>query len=226
MLSDSASRAASLAACSSRSPHVAAVQASVVAAAIAPRRRRRRLAPGVADPRGLASDPIGGLARRCTLPARPGRQCRAATGIGVLSSRAAFRARACPAHVAASATVGDRRRRRRRGGDLRRSTPPSGEPARLGVVGVAARPPRSAGLNEAAVKVRPADGGLDSVIASLSATLGQAITSLDLTLDKSFMTLPTSCAPAVTRHRGRAQRRRCRRASRRTGCARSRSTRR
>src|SRR4051812_61702 len=61
------------------------------------------------------------------------------------------------------------------------------EPARLGISVL--------GLikNEASVSLRP-DGGLDSTIASLSSPL--PVSSLGLTLDSSFMTLPTSCIPA------------------------------
>ncbi len=43
--------------------------------------------------------------------------------------------------------------------------------------------------------LRP-DGGLTSTIAQLS-TGGLPLTSLGLTLDSDFMTLPTSCAPAT-----------------------------
>lgn len=63
------------------------------------------------------------------------------------------------------------------------------EPARLGI--------SILGLikNQAAVSLRP-DGGLTSTIAELS-TGGLPLSSLGLTLDSDFMTLPTSCAPAT-----------------------------
>jgi hypothetical protein len=72
--------------------------------------------------------------------------------------------------------------------------PEPGEPARLGIA------IELLGLiplvrNEAAITLRP-DGGLDSTIAQLQ-NGGFDIRALDLTLDSSFMTLPTSCAPAT-----------------------------
>ncbi|WP_156027733.1 hypothetical protein [Candidatus Solirubrobacter pratensis] len=73
--------------------------------------------------------------------------------------------------------------------------PEPGEPARLGIA------IELLGLiplvrNEAAITLRP-DGGLDSTIAQLQ-NGGFDISALDLTLDSSFMTLPTSCIPATT----------------------------
>jgi hypothetical protein len=73
--------------------------------------------------------------------------------------------------------------------------PEPGEPARLGIT------TELLGLfplarNEASVSLRP-DGGLDSTIASLQAD-GLDVDALDLTLDSSFMTMPTSCIPATT----------------------------
>jgi hypothetical protein len=70
--------------------------------------------------------------------------------------------------------------------------PNAGEPARLGIdiIGLV--------KNEASVTLRP-DGGLDSTIAQLSTGLiPLPLTSLNLTLNASFMRLPTSCAPATT----------------------------
>ena len=60
------------------------------------------------------------------------------------------------------------------------------EPARLGI--------SIAGLikNQASVSLRP-DGGLDSTTDELPI----AVSSLRLTLDSGFMTLPTSCRPAT-----------------------------
>lgn len=67
--------------------------------------------------------------------------------------------------------------------------PNADEPARLGISII--------GLikNQAAVTLRP-DGGLTSTIADLE-TGGLPLSSLGLTLDSDFMTLPTSCAPAT-----------------------------
>ena len=67
--------------------------------------------------------------------------------------------------------------------------PEPGEPARLGIAII--------GLikNEASIRLRP-DGGLDSTIAELK-TGGLPVSSMGLTLDSDFMTLPTSCAPAT-----------------------------
>lgn len=72
--------------------------------------------------------------------------------------------------------------------------PNAGEPARLGIVNTAV------GLfplshNQASASFRP-DGGLDSTIATLD-TGGNTLTGLDLTLNSTFMRLPTSCAPAT-----------------------------
>jgi hypothetical protein len=69
------------------------------------------------------------------------------------------------------------------------------EPARLGITVAAllVLPAR----NEASVSLRP-DGGLDSTISELKSVAGLSITSLDLTLRETFMTMPTSCGPAKT----------------------------
>ena len=68
--------------------------------------------------------------------------------------------------------------------------PQPGEPARLGItIGLLVQ-------NQASVTLRP-DGGLDSTIAALEDG-GLGVKALDLTLSSSFMTLPTSCAPATT----------------------------
>jgi hypothetical protein len=116
-------------------------------------------------------------------------------GIGACAE-AAFRSSSCPANSrvgTAQANGGAA------SGGIYNLVPQGGEPARLGIEAV----PFGLSLlgtayNEASVSARP-DGGLDSRIASLSTTLQQKITSLDLTLNRSFMTLPTSCSPAVTR---------------------------
>ncbi len=79
-------------------------------------------------------------------------------------------------------------------GNVYNLAPVGDEPARLGIeVGI---PLVTTVRNEASIALRQ-DGGLDSTIAALD-TGGFAITALDLTLDSSFMTLPTSCAAAVT----------------------------
>jgi hypothetical protein len=76
------------------------------------------------------------------------------------------------------------------GGTVYNLVPQAGEPARLGIAIV--------GLvkNQASIALRP-DGGLDSTIAQLDDG-GLGLSALDLTLDSSFMTLPTSCQAAVT----------------------------
>ena len=72
--------------------------------------------------------------------------------------------------------------------------PKPGEPAALGVVlGPVGYP---LVRNRATIALRP-DGGLDSTIAPLT-TGGLDLTELELVLDGTFMTFPTSCIPAVT----------------------------
>jgi hypothetical protein len=116
-------------------------------------------------------------------------------GIGACAE-AAFRSSTCPANTrvgTAQANGGAA------SGGIYNLVPQGGEPARLGIEAVPfSLPLLGTAYNEASISARP-DGGLDSTIASLSTTLQQKITSLDLTLNRSFMTLPTSCAPAVTR---------------------------
>jgi hypothetical protein len=73
--------------------------------------------------------------------------------------------------------------------------PRGDEPARLGITATAAL--LFSAHNEASVSVRP-DGGLDSTISNLQTTLGQNITQLTLTLQSSFITLPTSCGAKAT----------------------------
>jgi hypothetical protein len=74
--------------------------------------------------------------------------------------------------------------------------PQGDEPARLGIVVNLGLPILPLARNEASVTVRP-DGGLDSTISNLSSPL--AVTSLDLTLNANFATLPTSCGSKTTR---------------------------
>jgi hypothetical protein len=78
-------------------------------------------------------------------------------------------------------------------GSVYNLVPAANEPARLGIdVGLAVVRVK----NQASVTLRP-DGGLDSTIAALDDG-GMGVSALQLTLNSSFMTLPTSCAPATT----------------------------
>ena len=96
-------------------------------------------------------------------------------------------------------------------GDVYNLQPPAGEPARLGVV---VRPPLGADKVFIAVpiRLRPADGGLDSVITALPTKIGipllgqvdMWINSMSLRLfgtpgSTPFLTLPTSCGAATAR---------------------------
>jgi hypothetical protein len=112
---------------------------------------------------------------------------------GPKCTQAAFLADACPAET----RVGQATAHARilglpidSGGTVYNLVPNDGEPARLGIVNTAV------GLfplshNQASVSLRP-DGGLDSTIATLDSG-GFDLTGLDLTLERTFMTLPTSC---------------------------------
>ena len=73
--------------------------------------------------------------------------------------------------------------------------PEPGEPARLGIA-IELLSVIPLVRNEASITLRP-DGGLDSTIAQLQ-TGGLSLDALDLTLDGSFMTMPTACEAAVT----------------------------
>jgi hypothetical protein len=140
----------------------------------------------------FAHDPTGGPLTLHLPPGLVGNPRGA--GIG-FCSEAAFKSSTCPpnARVGTAKANGGAA-----SGGVYNLEPQGNEPARLGIEAVPlGLPLLGTAYNEASVSARP-DGGLDSTIASLSTTLGQAITSLDLTLDKSFMTLPTSCGAATT----------------------------
>jgi hypothetical protein len=91
-------------------------------------------------------------------------------------------------------------------GDVYNVVPGAGEPARLGVV---VRPPLGADkvFIISRVALRPADGGLDSIITGLPSKIGVPllgqvdmwIESMNLTLASRFMTMPTGCVPAIAR---------------------------
>src|SRR3954468_22107696 len=97
-------------------------------------------------------------------------------------------------------------------GDVYNLQPDAGEPARLGVI---VRPPLGADkvFLITHVALRPADGGLDSIINGIPSTVGilgiqqeMTITSMNLTLlgrppgaSQPFMTMPTGCGPATGR---------------------------
>jgi hypothetical protein len=90
-------------------------------------------------------------------------------------------------------------------GDVYNLQPGPAEPARLGVI---VRPPLGADkvFLISRVALRPADGGLDSIITGIPSTvrvLGleqeMSIQSMTLTLQGRFMTMPTGCAPATAR---------------------------
>jgi hypothetical protein len=95
-------------------------------------------------------------------------------------------------------------------GDVYNLPPDAGEPARLGVI---VRPPLGADkiFLITHIALRPADGGLDSVISGIPSTVSVlgipqeiTITSMNLTLlgkpagaSDAFMTMPTGCGPAT-----------------------------
>ena len=89
-------------------------------------------------------------------------------------------------------------------GDVYNVVPAAGEPARLGVV---VRPPGASKVFIASpVRIRPSDGGLDSVITNMPSTVSVAglpvemfIEAMDLTLAAPFASLPTACKPAQAR---------------------------
>ena len=81
-------------------------------------------------------------------------------------------------------------------GNVYNLAPGPNEPARLGIDVMPVPPlPLLAVRNQASATLRR-DGGLDSTIADLDDG-GFGVAALDLTLDASFMTMPTSCQPAT-----------------------------
>ncbi|MDA0182518.1 hypothetical protein OJ997_19570 [Solirubrobacter phytolaccae] len=106
---------------------------------------------------------------------------------------ATFRSGICPASSRVGSASADTSLPVPVPGSVYNLVPEPGEPARLGIaiefVGIPIV------RNEASIALRP-DGGLDSTIATLDpGPFG--LDGLDLTLDDTFMTLPTSCAPAT-----------------------------
>jgi hypothetical protein len=81
--------------------------------------------------------------------------------------------------------------------------PEPGEPARLGIA-IELLNVIPLVRNEAAISLRP-DGGLDSTIAQLE-TGGLSINELSLTLNRTFMTLPSRSTPTVPSSRRPAAR--------------------
>ncbi|MCW2957648.1 MAG: hypothetical protein JWP18_451 [Solirubrobacterales bacterium] len=90
-------------------------------------------------------------------------------------------------------------------GTIYNLVPQPGEPARLGIV--YRNPSISSLFVQSAVKLRPEDGGLDSIIKDLpkQALVGgllpaeTTVKGISLTLRDSFASNPTSCAPAASK---------------------------
>ncbi len=139
-------------------------------------------------PPGLAGDPTS--KPRCAQAAFQADNCPAATRVGTTSVRTVI-----PPLAILPITAS---------GDVYNVVPAAGEPARLGVV---VRPPGASKVFIASpVRIRPADGGLDSVITNMPSTVSVAglpvemfIQAMDLTLSAPFASLPTACKPAQAR---------------------------
>ena len=139
-------------------------------------------------PPGLAGDPTS--KPRCAQSAFQADNCPAATRVGTTSVRTVI-----PPLAILPITAS---------GDVYNVVPAAGEPARLGVV---VRPPGASKVFIASpVRIRPADGGLDSVITNMPSTVSVAglpvemfIQAMDLTLSAPFASLPTACKPAQAR---------------------------
>ena len=141
-------------------------------------------------PPGLVGDPTA--KPRCSQAAFQADACPAATRVGTTSVRTVIP----PLQILPIEATGD----------VYNVVPASGEPARLGVV---VRPPLGASkvLIASPVRIRPSDGGLDSVITNMPSTVGlpllgqteMFIEAMDLTLNAPFASLPTACKPAQAR---------------------------
>jgi hypothetical protein len=140
-------------------------------------------------PPGLVGDPTS--TRRCSQAAFQADTCAANTRVGSTSVRTVI-----PLLLGIPITAT---------GDVYNLNPAGDEPARLGVV---VRPPLGASkvFIASPVRIRPSDGGLDSVITGMPSTIGTPlgpiemwIESMELTLAAPFASLPTSCAPAQAR---------------------------
>jgi hypothetical protein len=139
-------------------------------------------------PPGLVGDPSS--KPRCAQAAFQADNCPAASRVGTTSVRTVL------AVLPVAPLNGT--------GDVYNVVPGPGEPARLGVV---VRPPGASKVFIASpVRIRPSDGGLDSVITNMPTTVSLAglpvemfIQAMDLTLAAPFASLPTSCKPAEAR---------------------------
>ena len=139
-------------------------------------------------PAGLVGDPTS--KPRCAQAAFQADTCPANTRVGTTSVRTVIP----PLQILPIAASGD----------VYNVVPGAGEPARLGVV---VRPPGASKVFIASpVRIRPSDGGLDSVITNMPSTVSVAgipvemfIEAMDLTLNTPFVSLPTSCKPAQAR---------------------------
>ena len=141
-------------------------------------------------PPGLVGDPTS--KPRCAQAAFQADSCPAATRVGGTSVRTVIP----PLQLLPINATGD----------VSNVVPAAGEPARLGVV---VRPPLGASkvFIASPVRIRPSDGGLDSVITNMPSTVGlpllgeveMFIEAMDLTLAAPFASLPTACKPAQAR---------------------------
>lgn len=141
-------------------------------------------------PAGLVGDPTS--KPRCSQASFQADTCPAASRVGTTSVRTVIP----PLQIVPITAMGD----------VYNVVPAAGEPARLGVV---VRPPLGASkvFIASPVRIRPSDGGLDSVITDMPATVGlpllgqveMFIEAMDLTLAAPFVSLPTSCKPAQAR---------------------------
>ena len=133
----------------------------------------------VSFPPGLLGNPQA--AGRCAVAAFEAGTCGAGTRVGSVSGTASLLLLQAPVS-----------------GFVYNLEPRPDEPARLGIDVSLAGLGLAAARNQAAVTLRP-DGGLDSTITGIAASLpgGVTLQRLDITLDAAFMTNPTSCIPAT-----------------------------